>query len=113
MENGKSHYSNTYAFRLELLLTVLLCFLSVCCVQKQTKQVFPANGGNLAENALNINTANAGDLEKLPSIGPKRASQIIEFREKYGKFLKPEQLILVEGMSDAKYRRIRNLVKVE
>ncbi len=71
------------------------------------------NQVQLAENAININTASAEDLEKLPYIGTQTAQNIIEHRNKYGRFRKPEQLLLVRRISDKHFREIRNLIKVE
>lgn len=71
------------------------------------KQVEPA------ENAVNINTATADELEKLPKIGKGIAERIIEYRQKYGRFRRAEHLILVRGMSDKKFRELQSLVKVE
>jgi competence ComEA-like helix-hairpin-helix protein len=68
---------------------------------------------SIAENAININTASAEELEKLPKIGKGIARKIIKHRERYGKFRKAEHLILVRGMSDKKFREIQSLVKVE
>jgi competence ComEA-like helix-hairpin-helix protein len=71
------------------------------------------NNVKIAENAVNINTASVEELEKLPDIGAKLAQRIVEHREKYGKFRKPEHLILVQGISDKRFRQIQNLIKTE
>ncbi|HEX8369828.1 MAG TPA: helix-hairpin-helix domain-containing protein [Pyrinomonadaceae bacterium] len=71
------------------------------------------NNPEISENAVNLNTATAEELEKLPHIGKESARKIIEHREKYGKFRRAEHLILVGGMSDKKFREIRNFVKIE
>ncbi len=62
---------------------------------------------------ININTASLEDLEKLPHIGEKLAQKIVEHREEFGKFRKAEYLILVDGISDRRFREIRSLIKVE
>lgn len=66
-----------------------------------------------AENSVNINTATVEELEKLPNIGAKLAQQIVEHREKYGRFRRAEHLILVQGISDKRFRQMQDLVKVE
>lgn len=66
-----------------------------------------------AENAININTASADELEKLPNIGEKTAQNIIKHRETFGKFRRAENLMLVEGISDKKFRNMRHLIKTE
>ena len=110
----KPYYFNTYAFTLQFLLLLIFSFTLVCCAGKDTKQVLPQNGGNLlAVNAVNINTALSVELEKLPFIGTETAQNIIEHRGKYGKFRRAEHLLLVRGISDKKFRQIKNMVKVE
>ena len=37
---------------------------------------------------MNLNTATAVDLEKLPGIGPATAARIVEYRQKNGGFKK-------------------------
>ncbi|MDQ2745877.1 MAG: helix-hairpin-helix domain-containing protein [Acidobacteriota bacterium] len=62
---------------------------------------------------ININTATAGDLEKLPHIGQQTAQKIVEYRERFGKFRKPEHLLLVRGISVKKFQELKSLVAVE
>jgi competence protein ComEA len=71
------------------------------------------NNPEISENAVNLNTASVEELEKLPHIGAETARKIVEHREKFGKFRRAEHLILVDGISDKKFREIRNFVKTE
>jgi competence ComEA-like helix-hairpin-helix protein len=108
---------NIYDYRLKLLrLTILAVYFLFClaCVSsiKQTTFIDKQNF-ETPENAININFATAEQLEKLPKIGKGLADKIIKHREKYGNFRRTEHLILVKGMSDKKFRKIQNLVKVE
>lgn len=99
---------------LSLLISVYILFAFVSCRQKSSEQVLnPQNQYEISESAVNINTATAEELEKLPRIGTETAREIIEHRKKYGAFSRPEDLILVRGVSDKKFREIRSLVKVE
>jgi competence ComEA-like helix-hairpin-helix protein len=68
---------------------------------------------NSAASRININTASAVELEKLPGIGPGFAQRIVEHREKWGSFRRPEHLIMVRGLSDKKFRALRDLITVE
>ena len=89
-------------------------FLLISCNTKETQQILTVeNKVETAENAVNINTATVAELEKLPNIGAKLANNIIEYREKYGKFRRAEHLILVQGISDKRFRKMRDLIKVE
>jgi len=62
---------------------------------------------------VNINTASADELEKLPGIGKGLAERIIDHREKVGPFRKPEHLIIVRGISDKRFRALQDLITVE
>ncbi len=110
----KPHYSNTCKISYKLLLLLICVLLSACSKQNNTKQVLPAEKPiRISESAININKASASELEKIPHIGEKFARAIIEHREKYGRFRKPEHLLLVRGISDKRFREIANFIKVE
>lgn len=63
-----------------------------------------------SDNRVNINTASIQDLQTLPGIGPKLAARIIEHRQKHGPFKRPQDLIIVRGMSANKFRPIAHLI---
>jgi competence protein ComEA len=62
---------------------------------------------------VNINTANAGELERLPSIGPARAQAIVTLRSRLTRFSKPEQLLLVKGIGRATFRKLRPMLTLD
>ena len=51
-----------------------------------------------AELLVNINTANALELELLQNIGPAKAARIIEYREQNGPFTSVDDLVQVSGI---------------
>lgn len=65
----------------------------------------------LVEERININTASTEELERLPGIGPALASRIVEHRRKHGYFRRPQDIIIVRGMSAKLYRRIAHLIR--
>lgn len=108
------NYFNVYSFLVKSLLIAILCLLTINCGQKETKQLFAQDRRfSDSKNTININTASAEELEKLPKIGPKTAEKIVAYRKKYGKFRKAEHLILVSGISDKRFREIQNLITAE
>jgi competence ComEA-like helix-hairpin-helix protein len=62
---------------------------------------------------VNINSASAAELESLPEVGPALARKIIEHRERYGAFRKPEHLLVIEGMSEDRFRELRQFIDTE
>ncbi len=114
IQKHKSFYCNICKLPIKLLLLTIFSFLHGCSGQKEAKQVLPVqNQVEVSGSAININSASAEELEKLPHIGEKTAQNIIEFRTKYGKFRQPEHLLLVHGISDKRFREIRPLIKTE
>ena len=61
---------------------------------------------------VNINTASASDLQRLPGIGAATAARIIEYRDKNGPFSKPEQLMNVRGIGEKSFLKLKPLVVV-
>ena len=65
-----------------------------------------------ADDRLDLNTATAAELQELPGIGKVIAQRIIDYRDLCGHLLDPEQLMEVDGIGEAKYEKIRDLVTV-
>ncbi|WP_051015681.1 helix-hairpin-helix domain-containing protein [Desulfitobacterium dichloroeliminans] len=65
-----------------------------------------------ASNLININTADGGELDKLPGIGPALAERIIQYRMEHGLFLQPEDLKNVSGIGDKTYEKMADMVSV-
>ena len=63
--------------------------------------------------ALNLNTATPKQLESLPGIGPTLAKRIVDFREKKGGFKRVEELLAIPGISEKKWKALRDYLKVE
>ena len=62
---------------------------------------------------LNLNTATVKDLEALPGVGPVLAKRIVEFRQKKGGFRRVEELLAVPGISERKWKAIRDRVEAK
>jgi competence protein ComEA len=66
-----------------------------------------------AADLVNINTANAEQLQSLPGIGPAIAEKIIEYRTQNGPFKQKEDIQNVQGIGPKKYEAIKDLITVE
>ncbi len=62
------------------------------------------------DGRMDINSASAEDLERLPGIGPALAGAIISYREAHGPFATVEELLLVKGIGPATLERVRDLI---
>jgi len=95
-----------------VILVFAAAFTSTSCTQRvvvTTQTSFVAISGS----AVNINTASAEELEKIPRVGPKLANEIISFRARHGRFRRVEHLMLIRGFSDTRYREVRDFVKTQ
>ena len=59
---------------------------------------------------LNINTATAEQLQKLPKIGPKTAEKIIAYRSEHGAFESVSELVNVSGIGEKTLESLWDLV---
>ena len=62
---------------------------------------------------VNINTANAEELETLTGIGPALAQAIIDYRAGHGAFRSADDLLLVKGIGEAKLEGFRAEITLE
>ena len=63
--------------------------------------------------ALNLNTATPKQLEALPGIGPVLANRIVEFRQKKGGYKRIEELLAIPGVSEKKWKVLRQYLTVQ
>ena len=62
---------------------------------------------------VSINDASREELERLPGIGPALAARIVGHRERFGRFRRAEHLLLVRGISERRFLRLRPYVTAE
>ncbi|MEV1113084.1 MULTISPECIES: ComEA family DNA-binding protein [unclassified Micromonospora] len=73
----------------------------------------PAPAGAPAPGAaLNLNTATPAQLDALPGVGPVLAQRILAYRDQHGGFTAVGDLRQVEGIGDARYEQLKDLVTV-
>lgn len=66
-----------------------------------------------APKKVNLNTATAADLQRLPGIGLGLAQRIVAHREKNGPFRTLEELLIVRGINRKKFEVLRPLLYVD
>jgi len=72
----------------------------------------PALAADSPQGVVNVNTASAAQLEAIPGVGPALASRIVEHRDKNGAFKKVEDLMLVRGIGEKSFERLRPWVAI-
>jgi competence protein ComEA len=77
------------------------------------EESLPASStGGSTDGLIDINTASADELEQLPGIGPALAQSIIDYRESQGPFGSIEEIMDVQGIGQAVFDDIRELIAV-
>nr|WP_239118373.1 ComEA family DNA-binding protein [Actinoplanes ferrugineus] len=72
-----------------------------------------ATGGAAPAGGLvNLNTATLADLDTLPGVGPVLAQRILDARDAQGGFQAVSDLRKVDGIGDARYEQLKDLVTV-
>ncbi len=61
--------------------------------------------------ALDLNSATAAELERLPFVGPYMARQIVAFRERHGPFAAVDSLVRVPGIGPATLAKVRGYLR--
>ena len=62
------------------------------------------------EGQINVNTASAEELDKLPGIGPVKAEAIVAWRTEHGAFRYPEDLIHVHGIGEGTLAKLLDMI---
>lgn len=117
--HGSTSKSNRRLRRVRpfLLLVVLLSFACGNLPRRYRVEAPPSSSleiTTLEKNSrLNINTASAAELERLPGIGKSLAERIVAHRQSNGNFRRVEHLLMVRGLSARKFREIRPFISLE
>ena len=116
--DGRIKLSRTDVFLLALTALFLLAMGAVYLLTPHTvredytvEALTPA--AEQAEDKVNINTADADELDALPGIGPVLARRIIDWRTANGPFTDPEQLLEVDGIGQATLDGLRDHITTE
>ena len=94
-----------------IVIIILFTFIIASCSTRVVYELQPLSAAS--PNAININTASADELERLPHIGRKTAEAIVDHRTRHGAFRRIEQVMLIRGVSEVRFKKIRNLIRIE
>lgn len=64
------------------------------------------------QNVININKAGESELQNIPGIGPKKAQEIISYREQNGGFKTKEELKEIKGIGDKTYQTLEPYIEL-
>lgn len=106
-------------------ITVIVCYCAVMLIvltgirlweYHSTVSAVPIEITDIPEPVtvllIDINTAELDELVELPGIGEGLGKRIIEFRKKNGGFEKIEDIMLVDGIGQATFEKLKPLITV-
>ncbi|GBG56392.1 competence protein ComEA [Sporomusaceae bacterium FL31] len=67
---------------------------------------------HVTSDKININTADAKELDKLPGIGPAIAEKIIQYREANGSFKENADLKKIPGIGESKFDKLKDQITI-
>ncbi len=94
------------------LLCVVLLGAASAAAQSQAPAGPAQPRAEAAQPPVNLNTATAAQLLKLPGIGPRTAERIIEYRQKNGGFKKVEELMNIRGIGEKSFLKLKPQITV-
>jgi len=62
---------------------------------------------------MNLNTASARTLQRLPGVGPAISARIVDYREAYGGFRHPREVVRVKGIGPKTYEKMAPYLYVD
>ena len=79
-----------------------ILFLFICVAVPSAA----ADSGFQPAGVVNINTADAEELQLLPRVGPALADRIIDFRKANGPFRSVEEILAVKGIGESSFEKL-------
>ena len=71
-----------------------------------------SSGSSSSGDRIDINTAGAEELTKIPGIGEAKSTAIVNYRNEHGRFQKPEDLMQIPGIKEGIFNRIKDYIRV-
>jgi competence protein ComEA len=72
----------------------------------------PTAGASPTSAMVDLNTADLGQLDELPGVGPVLAQRILDWRTEHGRFTSVDELREVDGIGDRRFADLKNRVRV-
>lgn len=71
-----------------------------------------AASNTVKASKINVNTAGAAELDKLPGIGVVYANRIIQYREQNGSFKSIEDIKKIKGIGESTFSKIKDQITI-
>lgn len=95
--------------KLGMLVLAAVAALTLSTIVVATAHAAPPASTEAAEESgvVNLNSATEEELMLLPGVGPSKATRIVEWRKKHGKFKKVEDLTKVKGFGYKTFKKLK------
>jgi competence protein ComEA len=97
---------NTIPNKLQHLLSIALCLALLAGIGAPLAAA-------AASGVVNVNDAEAAELQLLPRVGPAVAQRIIDYRAENGSFKTKEDLMLVRGIGEQTFEQLAPYITLE
>src|SRR5271169_4088710 len=99
---GMTGWRHNAARCISFLLFVLVLWATQGLLAKKKPPLHP----------VNINTADAAELQEVPGIGPVTAEKILQMRKSYGAFKSVDDLRAIKGIGPIRLEKMRRYLEV-
>ena len=95
-------------------MAVVVVVMIVCMVviDRYKSRRFANSQWEAEDYVIDLNLATEAELNLLPGVGPKLATDIVRYRETEGRFTTPEQLQKIRGIKGARFEALKKHVMV-
>ena len=91
----------------------MLCALPAQADGPRPAKPTASEQSSVASGVVNLNTASAIELARLPGIGPSKAQAILSLRDRMKRFKRVEDIMRVKGIGRKTFRKLRSLLAIE
>ena len=107
-ERERVVWIRTQAFA-AFLAVIALWTLAVCCYRSNTERF---DSRPPSELVVDLNDATLAELNLLPGVGDKLASDILKYREEIGSFHSVDELMNIRGIKEGRLLSLKKYVTV-
>lgn len=65
-----------------------------------------------SQGSIDLNTADAAQLQRIPGIGPAMAERILAYRRTVGRFQSTDEMLRISGIGDKKFQKMKPYLSV-
>ncbi len=100
---------------IQFVFAIFMLAVSSLSLAVEVTPVTPADAAETASQTarINLNTADASQLQELNGVGPKTAESIVAWREANGPFTSVDQLLVVKGIGEKTLAKMQDQLTVQ